>query len=673
MSSRKPDGRRKVALVIRRAAIGLSASMALTVPYLWGTWEDANRPQMLILTASLLVVGLAALVAVLRLSRLRASVVVAPSLSFLTLAAFAALAYLDGGIASPLGTLPLAGITLLAIVVSWRWFLVYGAVGLGGYLVVAMVGGPAPPGHAVAYTAGFAMLAGVCSFHAHSLRSMRSRLAAMADLDPLTGCLNRGAFDRRVAQEVARAARSGQPVTVVLFDLDDFKETNDALGHGAGDELLRWTGQTLKAGVRTHDAVGRVGGDEFAAVLTGGTPGQAAAVSERLRNLLADHVRSSVGYATYPTDGVGPDELRRIADERLYADKVSSGRSAREPVAAPAEGSVTRTPAVARTERQRHAVAQMGWLSAFSFAVGAYYVAAFDRPQATVLLVLALVGAAIGLGVVLSAGRMAQSRRGLRYLNAVTVLEVVLCAVIVVRDGGVESPTSLGLLNTIPLIALSAPLRIAIPAIGALSVVYVAIGATIGSPEPWFVGATMMIFLALAVACGTHGRYAALQRRRLTALSRTDALTGALNRRGFDEQFTAALSRVARTPAPLSLLLLDLDDFKAVNDTHGHAAGDELLRWVTDRLTAAVRAGDGVGRLGGDEFAVLLPDCSAADAARQAERIRDLLGARIGCSTGTATLGVDGGDQEELYLHADRALYEHKAQARRRVEAPVER
>ena len=81
-----------------------------------------------------------------------------------------------------------------------------------------------------------------------------------------------------------------------------------------------------------------------------------------------------------------------------------------------------------------------------------------------------------------------------------------------------------------------------------------------------------------------------------------------LNRRGFDSASHAAFSGLARQNRPVTLMIIDLDLFKAYNDLHGHQAGDELLRWVAERLSEAVRPTDAVARLGGDEFAVLLPD-----------------------------------------------------------------
>jgi diguanylate cyclase (GGDEF)-like protein len=113
-------------------------------------------------------------------------------------------------------------------------------------------------------------------------------------------------------------------------------------------------------------------------------------------------------------------------------------------------------------------------------------------------------------------------------------------------------------------------------------------------------------------------------------------------------------------------VVLDLDDFKAVNDAAGHAAGDELLRWVASALRATVRAGDEVGRLGGDEFAIVLP--SGADRVDLAtERLAAILAERAPASVGAAVFPHDGATVEELHHAADLALYASKAATARDV------
>jgi diguanylate cyclase len=108
----------------------------------------------------------------------------------------------------------------------------------------------------------------------------------------------------------------------------------------------------------------------------------------------------------------------------------------------------------------------------------------------------------------------------------------------------------------------------------------------------------------------------------LCELSSRDALTGLANRRHFESVLARELDRVARAGEPALLLLLDIDHFKRVNDTHGHVAGDRVLQAVADALTHCVRPMDTVARIGGEEFAVALPNCSPAFGPMVAERMR---------------------------------------------------
>jgi len=157
-----------------------------------------------------------------------------------------------------------------------------------------------------------------------------------------------------------------------------------------------------------------------------------------------------------------------------------------------------------------------------------------------------------------------------------------------------------------------------------------------------------------------------------------DGLTGIANRRQCEEALTSEIARADRLGTPLTLVLADLDDFKSINDVHGHATGDDVLREFAAVLRATVRDSDLGGRWGGEEFLLLLPGADAVGGAQLADRVRSSLNERsfvghegavvsVTCSFGVAQ-HTPGSDERELFAAADRALYRAKREGKNRVE-----
>jgi diguanylate cyclase len=160
----------------------------------------------------------------------------------------------------------------------------------------------------------------------------------------------------------------------------------------------------------------------------------------------------------------------------------------------------------------------------------------------------------------------------------------------------------------------------------------------------------------------------------LTQMAATDEMTGVANRRKFMETLRVEGTRCRRSTDPLSLLLVDLDHLKKINDTQGHQAGDVAIRHVADILTRRRRATDLPGRLGGEEFALLMPATAKEGAVLTAERIcREVSGhpvPKIGTVTvsiGVATMPEDAREEEPLIRVADHRLYAAKAAGRNQV------
>jgi diguanylate cyclase (GGDEF)-like protein len=156
-----------------------------------------------------------------------------------------------------------------------------------------------------------------------------------------------------------------------------------------------------------------------------------------------------------------------------------------------------------------------------------------------------------------------------------------------------------------------------------------------------------------------------------------DALTGALNRAGFQEQAGREMARARRHDVPLAVVLADLDNFKRLNDSFGHSAGDGVLAAFAQLCRAQLRPDDRVARVGGEEFVLLLPQTDEAGAVRTAERLRRAMHAQLASPDGrpiTASFGVAahpdaGSDVETLLGAADRALYLAKSLGRDRTVA----
>ncbi|MCB0882807.1 MAG: GGDEF domain-containing protein [Thermoleophilia bacterium] len=197
--------------------------------------------------------------------------------------------------------------------------------------------------------------------------------------------------------------------------------------------------------------------------------------------------------------------------------------------------------------------------------------------------------------------------------------------------------------------------------------------ANIPTGDGWVIdSASMAIAFSMACAVIHHLRRTnAAIMRNVERLAHEDQLTGLANRRAFAVALEQACARGDRSGEPLSVLSVDVDHFKQVNDTRGHEGGDAVLQGIAAALRAGVRRGDTVARLGGDEFVVLMPACTPSDAMTVAEGVRtrvarEVTGVTVSIGIGSATCG---GDPGVVMRASDAALYRAKSAGRDGVAA----
>ena len=482
-----------------------------------------------------------------------------------------------------------------------------------------------------------------------------------AEHDALTGLRNHGSFQRELGEAVATPGAA--TFALLMLDLDSFKAFNDTCGHPAGDALLAAVAESMRSSTRDGDTVYRYGGDEFAVILPGANRVTAYEVAERIRHSVADQagrtgprVTVSVGVACYPADGLTKDELVSIADQSLYLAKPSSRRDD--------DGAARHDPYLAALDETAIALMDRHDPNELLQTIISRACAMVGTPHGFIYLLepddkSLVVRHGIGffdefLGYRMPAG---EGLSGLvhRENRAVAVDDYDVWA---------------GRAPEMPLATFGAvvgiPLTTGTKVVGVLGLASGALERKFGEREI----AALSRFAQLASI--------ALENARLVEVAQRGALydpiTGLPNRELLTDRVRHSLSWTREgDDDPIALLLLDLDRFKIINETLGHAVGDRLLVAVGERLLACLRPGDTVARFGGDEFGLILdgidgPQVAQAVAARILDdlRVPFTLGGRewfINASIGISLARPGKSTPGDLFREAEIALVQAKRDA----------
>ena len=532
---------------------------------------------------------------------------------------------------------------------------------------------------------------------AHVLQVVRSRATddlARAEVmvleaavtDELTGLRNRRGLV--LAGDSAARHRPDEPLSVLYMDVDGLKRTNDEHGHAAGDRLVRAAGAVLLREARAQDVVARIGGDEFAVLLPGTGADEARAAEERLARALAEAaVPASVGSATTEGRPGGCSVLALLeeADAAMYLDKQ---RRRAAPAAAAAAGRAGSTPAASSPEPAGGTTDQGLLAVPGAASTAALDLVAVARSAAWLHLGLApvhllvlpagagrlmaaaslLVAAACGLLLV----RPLRAARARRAEDLMCALMVLLCAETVgyaamVPERWASMATVLALVSAGG--TLAGHRRVGLVC-GVTTVAWLAVelrhGLDAQSPA-YLIPVVSGVGVAVLVHLVHHRTLARLRaaEARVRAAAMTDELTGLPNRRAFLLTGRPLVELALRRGEQASVLLLDLDGLKRVNDVDGHAAGDRLLASAAEVLRRSVGPRDLLARLAGDEFTVLLHGCPPEDVAGRVAALEASLAAEgISASTGAAHLPRDARSLDGLVDRADEVMLRVKRSRR---------
>lgn len=537
--------------------------------------------------------------------------------------------------------------------------------------------------------------------HAEMVESNRE----ISERDALTGAYNLHKFDERLREEIARSQRDGSEFVLIEFDLDEFKQVNDSYNHTVGDNVLVATAEAILSVLTPADLLVRRGGDEFAVIAPSAPWRDPATLVERARLQIA-HARSELCPDLTPTAcgdwvayrrGETAESMLHRADEALrYAKQLAKSQSG-----VGIARNVVRIASSRRPDRPSDQVSELRANRANAAQIGddpisgamriAWRAAALATTfLSIVIVVMSLNGwtsfelstPVLGLLVVWNlvmtpfaiwASVRASQPMWLTYVLSFSSLALITLGCVAV---GRSAPVAVDLyLMAIVIYMTLLPIRPAasfsVAAFGLYAFFLVQSDYRLADMR---ITTTIVNFslICAVIAITRHRTIEAASEK--AQLARTDALTGLPNMRRLRDRLRYEIRRCETTGASLAMLMLDLDEFKTVNDLLSLSAGDKVLIAVAEALERTARQADMPARRGGDEFVVVLTDADEEDARIAADRAGDAIRrARLRVVPETnpdASIGWvvwrSGESVDMLIDRADSALREAKIAGRQR-------
>jgi diguanylate cyclase (GGDEF)-like protein len=527
----------------------------------------------------------------------------------------------------------------------------------------------------------------------------RTRMRALTD--PLTGLANLRGLERAARRALGSGSADDEVVGLLLIDLDNFKSANSRYGHLGGDYALRMVATQMRRAAPRGTVIARVGGDEFAAIVRAESRARVAETGEIMRaavraagavmEMPGVTIDAAVGVAIHPDQGRDLSELLDAADKSMYsakgqkrhvvpnleriapiggpppwigerrsADEAGAGRATLDSATGGSIPFLARRTVYARTSA-------LAWaLGAVLLGVSLLMPDAIPDPGLPPLLIL-FGGLALSVGI-LFVNAKPQSKLHMVF----DVAAYFGIAGLIALTGGLESVVPPLMILLVASQAWFWQTRMVVPRVlgpilvCASPMFYESLGAGDAAVLTMLtVGVEVILMVALVAAMYFNRWLLAMLQSRASELALLDPLTGVRNRRAFDDYVEERIKHQehAGTPEPFAIVMIDLDNFKQVNTSRGHRAGDEVLIAIGAALESVAREDDCVARVGGDEFAAVLPGVGVDGARLLAERFVDTVSqtpdareAGVGASAGFALYPLHGESLDQLVFTADSAL-----------------